>query len=57
MKELEVKLNEFFSGEDRVAVAYLFGSTARGEASCLSNIDIAVLFDDTVTKKRLLTSS
>jgi hypothetical protein len=50
-KELETKLNEFFSGEVRIVVAYLFGSTARGEASCLSDIDIAVLFDDALTKK------
>jgi len=50
-KELETKLNEFFSGEASVVVAYLFGSTARGEASCLSDIDIAVLFDDALTKK------
>lgn len=53
LKELEMKLNEFFSGEDRIAVAYLFGSTARGEANCLSDIDIAVLFDDTLTKKEV----
>jgi len=51
LKELKTKLNEFFSGEDRVSVAYLFGSTAWGEASCLSDIDIAVLFDNTLTKK------
>lgn len=50
-KELETKLNEFFSGEALVVVAYLFGSTARGEASCLSDIDIAVLFDDSLAKK------
>jgi len=32
-------------------VAYLFGSIARGEENCLSDIDIAVLFDEVLTKK------
>ncbi|WP_239450959.1 type VII toxin-antitoxin system MntA family adenylyltransferase antitoxin [Methanosarcina horonobensis] len=41
---------------DSVILAYLFGSTVRGEANCLSDIDIAVLdiavlFDNTLTKK------
>ncbi|MCQ1535848.1 nucleotidyltransferase domain-containing protein [Methanosarcina sp. KYL-1] len=51
LKELENKLSEFFSGVDSVTVAYLFGSTVRGEANGLSDIDIAVLFDDSVSKK------
>jgi predicted nucleotidyltransferase len=46
LKELEEKLKEFFSGVNDVTVAYLFGSTARGEANSLSDIDIAVLFED-----------
>jgi uncharacterized protein len=32
---------------DRVACAYLYGSTARGEACAASDIDIAVLFRET----------
>jgi predicted nucleotidyltransferase len=51
LKELEHKLSEFFSSVDSVTVAYLFGSTVRGEANGLSDIDIAVLFDETLTKK------
>jgi len=51
LKELEYKLSEFFSDVDSVTVAYLFGSTARGEASGLSDIDIALLFDEAVAKK------
>lgn len=51
LKELEIKLTEFFSGEACVVVAYLFGSTAREEANCLSDIDIAVLLDDSLTGK------
>ena len=51
LEQLEKKLNEFFSSEAHVIVAYLFGSTARGEAGCLSDIDIAVLFDEALPKK------
>ena len=51
LEELEHKLSEFFSSVDSVTVAYLFGSTVRGEANGLSDIDIAVLFDETLTKK------
>jgi predicted nucleotidyltransferase len=51
LKQLEVKLKDFFSSKARVVLAYLFGSTIRGEANCLSDIDIAVLFDNTLTKK------
>lgn len=32
-------------------MAYLFGSTVRGEANSLSDIDVAVLFDDTFLQK------
>ncbi len=51
LKELETKLKGFFFNEDRVVVAYLFGSTAWGESNYLSDIDIAVLFDNTLAKK------
>jgi len=51
LKQLETKLNEFFSCKEHVVLAYLFGSTVRGEANCLSDIDIAVLFDNALTKK------
>ncbi|AKB25623.1 nucleotidyltransferase [Methanosarcina sp. MTP4] len=51
LEELEYKLSEFFSAVDSVTVAYLFGSTVRGEANGLSDIDIAVLFDEAVTRK------
>lgn len=51
LEQLEKELNKFFSGEEHVILAYLFGSIVRGEANCLSDIDIAVLFDDVLTKK------
>jgi uncharacterized protein len=50
LEKLERKLTEFFSNVDFVKVAYLFGSTVRGEANRLSDIDIAVLFDEALSK-------
>ncbi|MDM7917885.1 MAG: nucleotidyltransferase domain-containing protein [Methanosarcina sp.] len=51
LEQLEQKLREFFSEFDNVTLAYLFGSTVRGESNCLSDIDIAVLLDDTLLQK------
>lgn len=51
LEQLEQKLKEFFSGFENVILAYLFGSTVRGESNCLSDIDIAVLFNDTLLQK------
>jgi predicted nucleotidyltransferase len=50
-EQLEQKLREFFSKVEGVTLAYLFGSTIRREANRLSDIDIAVLFDDTLLQK------
>jgi len=44
LEKLVQALTEFFSRVDFVKVVYLFGSTVRGEANCLSDIDIAVLY-------------
>lgn len=51
LDQLEQKLSEFFSKVDNVTVVYLFGSIVRGEANILSDIDIAVLFDNVLEKK------
>ena len=51
LEQLEQKLRKFFSKIEGVTLAYLFGSTVRGEANHLSDIDIAVLFDDTLLQK------
>jgi predicted nucleotidyltransferase len=51
LEQIKKILSAYFSGEERVTVAYLFGSTVRGEANCLSDIDIAVLFDNTLKEK------
>ena len=37
------KLTEVLAERDEIAVAYLFGSTARGDSSHLSDIDVGVL--------------
>ncbi len=52
LDQLEKKLRDFFSGVEGVKVAYLFGSTVRGEANSLSDIDVAVLFDDAFLQKK-----
>ncbi|NLO29648.1 MAG: nucleotidyltransferase domain-containing protein [Methanosarcina mazei] len=51
LQQLEQRLRDFLSGVKGVKLAYLFGSTARGESNCLSDIDIAVLFDDALLQK------
>ena len=51
LQQLEQKLRDFLSGVGSVKLAYLFGSTARGESNCLSDIDIAVLFDNALLRK------
>jgi predicted nucleotidyltransferase len=40
-------------GDEPVLVAYLFGSHARGEASALSDVDIALLAPDVPPEDRL----
>lgn len=44
------KLNKIFK-ENQVALAYLFGSAARGKTTLLSDIDIAVLFSEKVKEE------
>lgn len=51
LQQLEQRLRDFLSGVKGVKLAYLFGSTARGESNCLSDIDIAVLFDNALLRK------
>jgi predicted nucleotidyltransferase len=42
------RLTSFFDADPRGAVAvYVFGSTARGEETAGSDVDVAVLFDET----------
>ena len=50
LKEIPEDLAAFFKGEDRVLVAYLFGSYVRGDQTSRSAIDVAVLLSDAPRK-------
>jgi predicted nucleotidyltransferase len=45
------KLTGFFSKQEHVKLAYLYGSAAKGKAGKLSDVDIGVLLDDSLNKK------
>ena len=47
----EQELTHFFRSIDSVNFAYLFGSTVRGDANKLSDVDIAVMLDESLSKK------
>lgn len=51
LSEQSTKLADFFSRQKHVKLAYLFGSAAKGKAGKLSDIDIAVLIEDSLSKK------
>jgi predicted nucleotidyltransferase len=51
ISEQNTILADFFSRQKHVRLAYLFGSAAKGKAGKLSDVDIAVLFDDSLGKK------
>ena len=45
------ELTGFFSKQEHVKLAYLYGSAAKGKAGKLSDVDIGVLLDDQLNKK------
>lgn len=47
----EKELTEYFSCKDSIKLAYLFGSTVRGDTGRLSDVDIGVLLDEKISKK------
>lgn len=47
----EQELTNFFRSIDSVNFAYLFGSTVRGDTNELSDVDIAVMLDESLSKK------
>jgi len=51
MIPFEKELTEYFSSKDSVILAYLFGSTVRGDAGRLSDVDIGVMLDEKLSKK------
>lgn len=48
------KLIDFLEDEEKVELVYLFGSVATGKNGKLSDIDIAVYFDESLTKKGMI---
>ncbi len=50
----EQELIDLFHSTDSVNFAYLFGSTVRGDANKLSDVDIAVMLDESLSKKDML---
>jgi len=49
-EEIVLRLREYFEERGEVVVAYLFGSVARGRASKLSDIDVAILVDESLIR-------
>ena len=47
----EKELTEYFSSKDNIMLAYLFGSTVRGDTGRLSDVDIGVLLDEKLSKE------
>ena len=50
MTPFEKELTKYFSSKDSVILAYIFGSTVRGDAGRLSDVDIGVLMDENLSK-------
>ena len=47
----EEKVREFLNKQKHVKLAYLFGSVAEGKEGKLSDVDIAVFLDESLSKK------
>lgn len=50
--EIMDKLSRFFRGQKEVRVAYLFGSVASGKTGPLSDVDVGVFLDESLSKKK-----
>lgn len=51
LAKCQTALEEYFALQPGVELAYLFGSQARGKASALSDVDVAVLLDDQLSSQ------
>jgi len=51
MADVNIILGDFFNIQGYVRLAYLYGSRANGKEGKLSDVDIAVLLDETLSKK------
>ncbi|MBI4895232.1 MAG: nucleotidyltransferase domain-containing protein [Candidatus Aenigmarchaeota archaeon] len=47
------KMQKIFARDSSIKLAYLFGSYAKGTAGKMSDLDIAVLLDEKLTKRQL----
>ena len=47
----EKEVKEFLKKQDKIKLAYLFGSVAHGEQGKLSDIDLAIFLDESLEKK------
>jgi len=57
LEVFELELTNLFHSIDSVKFAYLFGSTVMGDTNELSDVDIAVMLDESLSKKDILLSS
>jgi predicted nucleotidyltransferase len=51
---IKQELTNFFRTIDNIHIAYLFGSIVKGNVNELSDIDIAVMLDENLSKKDML---
>lgn len=51
LESVQAKLSEYFNSLNEVTLAYLFGSVARGNDNRLSDVDIGVLLDESLSKQ------
>ena len=51
--KMEKKVVEFLSKQEHVKLAYLFGSVAEGKEGKLSDVDLAVFLDESLSKKEI----
>lgn len=53
LKNQDKRIVEILSNQERVKLAYLFGSVAEGKEGKLSDVDLAVLLDESLNKKEI----
>jgi predicted nucleotidyltransferase len=53
INDIAAKIKQYLSEFDDIAFAFLFGSSARGEATALSDVDIAIYFTGAVDFYRI----
>lgn len=51
--EQDKRLLEFIRGQEYIKLAYLFGSVAKGKEGKLSDVDIAIFFDESLSKREI----